>query len=441
MVLKSDVKSKNTLLHLDSDNLIFTDEYSYSNNLHNRKLLRIVCSELLEKQSEFAFISISLNKFKLLNDIYGHHVVDKLLIKFSEIIVEALGSRGIAIRYFEDEFIIVYKNFKSNVELVDDFNKNILLKLRDPIEVDKDNKIVIDFSIGCSIYPINGLNVDELINKSSFMAHNNKKNKEIYFFDDNLYKDILYSENIKKELKYAITKEEFSLMYQPIFDMYKKVQKVEVLMRWNSFKFGFISPDKFIKYAEESRDIINIGYWIIEEVCKYINTTNIDIVFSVNVSPVQIADIEFTSTVEKIISKYGLDFNRFCFEITESVILEDNEIVYKNLQFLKNMGANLALDDFGTGYASFNYLKKYNLDILKIDKMFLDYELDEHFEIRKNIKNICNVLNIKVVIEGVETKEQFDKLKKIKCDLYQGYYLSRPLTSEAFKELMDSSHA
>ena len=147
-------------------------------------------------------------------------------------------------------------------------------------------------------------------------------------------------------------------------------------------------------------------------------------------------EFEFDKNIEAIIDRYKIDYNKLCFEITESVLLENNENVNKNINNLRKKGIKWALDDFGTGYASFNYLTKYSLEILKIDKVFLDNAFENDFEIINCIKKISNILDMKVIIEGVETENQFNKLKKIKCDLFQGYYFSKPLKNYEISQLI-----
>ena len=195
----------------------------------------------------------------------------------------------------------------------------------------------------------------------------------------------------------------------------------------------------FIPYAEESGEIVKIGYWIIEEVFKNLNEfkngqENIQI--SINVSPIQLMEFYFAENVKEIANKYNVDLSQICFEITESVVLEEYIIVYDNIHLLDKFGAKLALDDFGTGYASFSYLKKYNLNILKIDKIFIDGGKNIDYKIVNNIKNIAHLLDMKTVIEGVETEEQFNTLSEIGCDYFQGYYFSKPVTLDELKKAL-----
>lgn len=416
--------------------LIFYDELT---KLPNRKKLKLICDEMITNKSSFALVFIDLDKFKITNDVFGHSVGDELLIKFGNIMKDSLGDRGIITRYSGDEFVFIYKNFISESEFIEYYKKNILINFKKPIYINDNLSTFIEFSTGVAVYPKDGLTTDELINKSDFIMYKNKKNKisnNILFFNDDIYTDMLYVETIKTELKYACEKNELELYYQPIYDNDAKIKKAEALIRWNSKKLGFIPPNEFIKYAEDTGDIIPIGYWVIENVCKFISENKPKIDISLNVSAIQLIDIHFVEKVDQILREYDIDHNNICFEITESAILQKKDIVFNNLKSLRERGIKLSLDDFGTGYSSFSYLRKYPLDILKIDKIFLDNATKNDFEIIKSISEISKTLNMKVVIEGVETKNQFNELKKITCDFFQGYYFSKPLNKSMFLDLI-----
>ena len=407
--------------------------------LPNRKKLYLICKDLIDKNKEFALVFIDLNKFKKVNDIFGHSVGDQLLVIFSNIIKNALGDRGDLVRYSGDEFIIIYKDFKGDSQFIDYYENEILTKFKNPIEIQEGIKITIEFSSGIAVYPRDGAELEDLINKSDFMMYTSKSNNTPYkllFFNDNIYKNMIYIETLKNQLKYAIEKNELILNYQPIFDKNKSIVKAEALLRWNNKMLGKIRPDKFIRYAEETREIIPIGYWIIENVCKFINKNQLKISIGINVSPIQLLELDFVERVKKILNEYKINTNQIYFEITESVLLEDNEIVKNNILNLRKIGISIALDDFGTGYASFNYLKKYKLDILKIDKLFIDNASADEFEIVGYIKKISNLLDMKVVMEGVETEEQFNELRKIGCNFFQGYYFSEALEDDDLLKLL-----
>nr|WP_307991834.1 EAL domain-containing protein [uncultured Niameybacter sp.] len=407
----------------------------------NRKKMMHICKELIQKQQSFALAFIDLNKFKKVNDIYGHSVGDLFLITFSKILQQALGDKGVLIRYSGDEFIIIYKDFISDEDFIRFYENEVVPLFIKPILLQENIKIPIEFSTGVAVYPRDGLDIEDLINKSDFMMYTSKSDPHPYkllFFNQDIYREMMYIETLKHELKFAIKNNELIINYQPIFDANQCVVKAEALLRFHNKVLGNIPPTNFIHYAEETRTIIPIGYWIIEEVCKFIQYQHLDISIGINVSPIQLLEPDFITKTKGILDNYTINTKQIYFEITESVLLDDSEIVASNINNLRTLGIAIALDDFGTGYASFNYLKKYNLDILKIDKLFLDNASNDDYELIGYLKKIANLLKMKVVIEGVETIDQFNKLKKIGCNFFQGYYFSKPLTEQELLEFLST---
>lgn len=422
--------SLGTLVDKKIKSLIYYDELT---KLPNRKLLFNLSNDLIEANKNFALIFVDLNKFKYINDVFGHSAGDEVLVNFSRRLKKCLKDKGIVTRYSGDEFIIIYNNYIDNDELQLFFNNVILEEFKEPITFNNGKKVFMNFAAGVSVYPKDGNSFNDLINKSDFMMYSSKrssKNSKLLFFNDSIYKEILEIENMKEDLKYAVDNNEFILYYQPIVDKSKSIKKLETLIRWNNKKLGYIPPDKFIEYAEETGEIVKIGYWIIEEVCKnFIELFNSGHILqvSINVSPIQLMEVDFVEKVEEILNEYNVIWENLCFEITESVVLDENIIIHDNLLLLNKKGIKIALDDFGTGYASFSYLKKFKLDILKIDKIFIGNGSYVDFKIVNNIKNIAHLLNMETVIEGVETAEQFKVLSNVGCDYFQGYYFSHPL--------------
>ncbi len=419
--------------------LIYYDELT---GLPNRKMLENTCEELINNNKQFALIFMDLNKFKYINDVFGHIVGDEYLIKFASIIDNLIKTKGIVTRYSGDEFIIVYENYTTNEELLTFYNEKLVKAFLSPIKINEELTTEIGFSSGVAIYPKDGKNFEELINKSDFMMYINKKsfvNRKISFFDEEMYGSLLYSEKIKSELKTALDDNEFYINYQPIVDKNYKISKAEALIRWNNKNLGFIPPDKFIKHLEETRQIIQVGYWIIEKVCEDIVNSDIaknNIQISINISPLQLMLKDFVDNVKNIIDKYNINYNLLCFEITETVLLDNRQFVISNINMLRELGIKIALDDFGTGYSSFSYLRNYKLDILKIDRSFLRTNQKLDFDIIKQIKDLAHLLNMEVVIEGVETKEQFDIMCSIGIDYLQGYYFSKPVILEEFEKML-----
>ena len=420
--------------------LIYYDELT---ELPNRKKLIIRTKELIDNNEKFALIFIDLNKFKQVNDFFGHLVGDELLKYFSNKLRSIVKAEDMVVRYSGDEFIILYTDYKDEKEIINFYENKIVPSFKDSVLINNNN-IKIEFSAGVSVYPKDGNSLDELINKSDFMMYENKRNnlpeKKLLFFNDDIYRKIMKIETIKAELKNGVARNEFILYYQPIVDREMSLKKFEVLIRWKNEKLGFVSPIDFINYAEETGDIITIGYWIIEEVCKNYKELRSGyeekLQVSINVSPIQLMETKFIDNIKSIIDKYNMDYKCMCFEITESVVLDGNSVVLENIKSLYELGIKIALDDFGTGYSSFSYLKKFKLDILKIDKVFIDDDNEINYEIVRNIRNIAHELNIDTVIEGVETLDQLKKLKEIGCDFFQGYYFSKPCTIEEIRKFL-----
>lgn len=420
--------------------LIYYDELT---QLPNRKLLFKICNELIKDNIKFALIFVDLNKFKYINDVFGHSSGDQVLVEFSNRLKKCLKGKGIVSRYSGDEFIIIYSNYIDNNELEAFYNNVILKEFKEPI-IFNNNKVFMDFAAGVSVYPKDGNNFNDLINKSDFMMYSSKKNNKrakLLFFNDVIYNEILEIETMKEDLKYAVDNNEFVLYYQPIVDKNKAIKKLEALIRWNNRKLGYISPDKFIEYAEETGEIVKIGYWVIEDVCKNFNElfkSDNMLKVSINVSPIQLMEVDFVNKAEEILNKYNVTWKNLCLEITETAVLDENIIIRDNLLLLNKKGVKIALDDFGTGYASFSYLKKFKLDILKIDRIFIDNGLDIDYKIVDNIKSIANLLNMETVIEGVEKEEQFNNLKSVGCEYFQGYYFSRPLPISEINKILSN---
>ena len=415
--------------------------YDRLTGLPNRKMLENICQQLIEKNQPFALIFIDLNKFKYINDVFGHTVGDEYLIKFSSIVSDLIKEKAVFTRYSGDEFILVYKNYIDNNELLEFYNSTLINMFLKPIKINQEITTEIGFSAGVATYPKDGKSFEELISKSDFMMYVNKKNsvnRKITFFDEEMYSNLLYSEKIKTELKSALKRNEFYLNYQPIIDGDYNILKAEVLLRWNN-NLGIIPTDKFITYLEETRQIIQVGYWILEKVCESISDFKYKdnfVQMSINISPLQLMLKDFIPNIKAIIEKYNVDYKCLCFEITEGVLLDNKEIVFDNIKSLKELGIKIALDDFGTGYSSFNYLRNYKLDILKIDKSFLKTNDKLDFDIINQIKELAHLLDMEVVMEGVETEEQFNIMKDMNIDYLQGYYFSKPISLQEFKKML-----
>lgn len=417
---------------------IFNDPLT---KLPSRKGLEEIFEKEVKINDSFSLIFINLNKFKNINDVYGHPIGDNFLQEFAWKLSKAIGDKGILTRVSGDEFIIFYKNFISNKEL-EIFYENKILKTLEHKKLLRD-RLEVTFSAGVAVYPKDGEDLKTLIKKSDYMMHTNKKKGLFYklaFFDNEIYKEIERKDLISLELSKAIDKDQLFMMYQPIVDKEGKIKKVEALIRWNSEKLGSVPPMEFIGVAEKNKDIIKLGYWIFDTVCEDMRSIlekNKDLIVNINVSSIQLLGKDFANNVKNIVDMNCISPENLCIEITESVMIEDNETSIENLNRLSEMGFKLSLDDFGTGYTSFSYLKKFKGGSLKIDKSILDDATQNEYGIVNSIKDIGHELDFKIVVEGVETLDQFNSLVKINCDFFQGYYFSKPIKKEELDKFIN----
>lgn len=413
--------------------LSFNDEVTGIPN--RRYFVREVTKRIRHyKNEKMAFIFIDLDNFKYINDTYGHDAGDLLLIEFTKIIKNMKIEDSLFARYGGDEFVIVQYNLQEKHQIKSILD-NIIKKLSNPIIIN-DKEVFCTLSIGVSIYPIDGKDMAILLKRADmamYLAKVNGKNR-YEFFDIGILEILNREFDIEKGLRVAIDRNEIQLLYQPKVNVSTgEIVGFESLVRWHSKELGEVSPSEFIPIAENSGLIIPIGEYIIEESfkkCKELaENTSKTFKMAINLSEVQIRDEEIVSFVNDTLKKYDLDAKYIEFEITESIIMKSAEKNIKTLEKLKKLGVTLALDDFGTGYSSLSYLRTLPIDVLKIDKSFIDGILIEQKSeyIINSIVDLSHYLNLLVVAEGVENKNQLDYLKKISCDVIQGYYFSKPI--------------
>lgn len=413
--------------------LSFNDEVTRIPN--RRFFVREVTNHINNYPNEkIAFIFIDLDNFKYVNDTYGHDAGDLLLIEFAKIIKNMKIKDSLFARYGGDEFIIVQYNIqeKNQIKYILD---NIIKKLSNPIIIN-DKEIFCTLSIGVSVYPIDGGDMPILLKRADmamYLAKVNGKNR-YEFFDIKILEILNREFDIEKGLRVAVDKSEIKMLYQPKVKVdTEEVIGFESLVRWNSKSLGIVSPSEFIPIAESSGLIIPIGKYIINESfrrCKELTLkNNKKFKMAINLSEVQIRDEDIVSFISESLKFYDLSAEYIEFEITESIIMKSAEKNISTLEKLKKLGVSLALDDFGTGYSSLSYLRTLPIDVLKIDKSFIDgIVIEEKSEyIINSIVELSHYLSLLVVAEGVETKEQLDFLKRISCDVIQGYYFSRPV--------------
>lgn len=425
----------------------FMNYYDNITGVPNRRMFSEKFGELIEtnkkEQTKLALAFFDIDNFKNINDTYGHEIGDNILMKICERVYEALDERCAFARFGGDEFVIAVSDVVDELE-IKIFLENILNNIRKPFAIN-DKIIYSSISMGVSVYPNDSENLNTLLKTADMAMHSAKEEgKNRYkFFDEEISKMLKRQYDIEKSLRIALEKKEIFMVFQPKVTIDgENVQGFEALVRWISEDLGFVSPAEFIPIAESSGLIIDLGKYIIEESfkkCKELKElTDKKFNIAINISDIQLRENGFIDFIKESLERYDISPEYIQFEITEGVIMQS---VARNIELLlelKKLGVTIALDDFGTGYSSLSYLKRLPIDVLKIDKSFVDgIGVDEKSEcIAESIIKLSHNLNLKVVAEGVETKAQLGYLEKMKCDIAQGYYFSKPEKFEFIKEMI-----
>lgn len=392
---------------------------------------------------QHAIYFLDLDRFKQINDTLGHAVGDSILIEVANRLKKLLKNKDIIARYGGDEFVITLTNVK-NVKEAAKFAEQIISSIEQPMMIN-DQEVFISTSIGISVYPVDSKNTEELINCADRAMTYSKKNElnGYSFYFDELQTDAQRVLLLDSELRRAIENREFELHFQPKISMEnEQIQGLEALVRWNSERLGNVSPAEFITYAEDTGLIIPLSELIIEKACEaviqmqqYGWKTSV----AINISSIHFKQQNFLESIQTILERYNMPANNFEIEVTERTVMNSANETVSKLVRLKQLGFKISIDDFGTGYSSLSYLVRFPLDCLKIDRSFIQHigSLDEKQAVVDAIIQMSHRLKMKVVAEGVEQAQQVDILRKMNCDIIQGYYYSKPLPLNELMEFME----
>lgn len=416
--------------------------------LYNRLyLIDVFERELRLSQITGSLFYIDIDNFKYVNDALGHSIGDELLRKVSIRLQNLVGDSSTVTRLGGDEFVIISNALHLQSDICS-YADEIIQQFILPFEV-SGNILNISVSIGIAIYPENGTTLDEILqNADMSMFRVKSKGRNGYrFYQPELKQELMERINIESKFKKALKNQEFLLHFQPQIKITangKCVVGLEALARWNEPELGFIPPVKFIPIAEETGFITELGKWILHTACTQAvslnQTLDKELEISVNISVIQLMQVDFVNIVLQILKDTGLKPQLLNLEITESVIMESMDLFLEKLKELRNLGVCISLDDFGTGYSSLAYLREIPITTLKIDKLFVDdiCKADLDINIVDTIIDLGHKLNLTVVAEGVETEEQLLYLIKNNCDIAQGYYYAKPMSISELEKFLQN---
>ncbi|EQH98115.1 diguanylate cyclase domain protein [Clostridioides difficile F314] len=418
--------------------LAYEDKVTHIGN--QNKFYRECSKYLLDKPSlNYIIVYFDINNFKMINDTFGYEFGDNLLITIAKALKEELTEGEVYARLSSDYFAIFcdYKNGKNKlIRKIDSIRNNIESNL----------SIVFEISLCVGIYFVEEGEVDiqKAVNKAN-MARSVAKGKNINYaiYNEDVRNKLSEESMILDDIKIALVKNQFEVYYQPKFSLVTgEMIGSEALIRWNHPEHGFISPAVFIPIAEKSKLILKIGRFVFERVCNDLSEWKKQgkkiVPVSINLSRVELYQPDIVKFINKTIQMYNLSSDLIEIEITETVAINELNILKNVLNELRKYGFSISMDDFGTGYSSISCLRDMPIDILKLDKSFLNgIEHDERSRnIAKSIVSLAKSLDLVVIIEGVESKEQAELMKQFGCDLVQGFYFARPMPAKNFLDLL-----
>lgn len=408
----------------------------------------------LKRRNDFgALMFIDLDHFKNINDSLGHPVGDALLIGVADRLRDSLRQEDTIARLGGDEFVVLLPQLSSDrqqaMHEAHAIGTKILQTLSDEYKI-AGHTLKTTVSIGIVIFPDQELNADDILRHADLAMYSAKSagRGSVQFFEPEMQSRLIERLRIEDELKIAYEQDQFILYYQPQIEIEtNNIIGCEVLLRWQHPENGLTAPGAFISILEDSGLIRPVGKWILSQACAALagnrilaNHKNRPVV-AVNISSRQFLDGDFVEGVASLLKEYNIDGDRLELEITERAVIQDVEETIRKMKSLKELGVRFSIDDFGTGYSSLSYIKRLPIDTLKIDRSFIqDCMTDQNDKaIVRAIVSMAHSLELGLIAEGVETRQQLEFLKQIGCNSYQGYYYSPPIPADQFTLLLEDS--
>ncbi|PWB30351.1 diguanylate cyclase [Pseudomonas sp. SDI] len=414
------------------ERLAYTDNLT---SLGNRPAFIRSLDERFERDSDspICLLLVDIDNFKRINDSLGHQTGDKLLISLARRLRNSLSPGGSLARFASNEFAVLLED--TALESGQQTAQLLLRTLDKPMFVD--NQLInVTGSVGLACAPLHGRDPQTLMKNAGLALHKAKANgkHQVQVFTEALNAEASYKLFVENNLRRALTQNELEVFYQPKLCLRSgRLLGLEALLRWNHPERGMIRPDQFISVAEETGLIIPIGKWVARQACRMSQELSAmglgNLQVAINLSPKQFSDPDLVASIANILKEEALPPHLLELELTEGLLLEATEDTHRQLDQLKQLGLTLAMDDFGTGYSSLSYLKKFPIDIIKIDRSFI-HEIPDNqddMEITSAVVAMAHNLKLKVVAEGIETAAQLAFLRRHRCDVGQGYLFDRPI--------------
>lgn len=423
--------------------LVYTDRLT---DLYNRFGTTTYIDRLIKDAAEgerFAIGFLDIDNFKMINDTYGHDIGDMIIKNFGKRLKEFENEQIRIGRFGGDEFVIIIGAFQDQDALWHKLNL-IQDSLKSPIAHGKIT-FALTVSIGVSIYGLHSFSRHELITLADIALYKAKDmgRDRVVIFENDMHQQIILKSQQQELIKKAIQENQFLLHYQPYFDAHTQQMKgCEALLRWSSDCHLKMSPYEVIRHIEEMGLMVEFGKWIIREACEFAKKLNQGIRnplnVSINISSIQLTSYHFAEDIQEILQEVGVETQLISLEMTESILMSSLESGTKVIRTLREQGIAIYLDDFGTGYSSLGYFKELPISTLKIDKSFIDQICNNQYdaELVETIIQLAHNKDVNVIAEGIEDSDQYELLKSMSCDLIQGYYFSRPVSSQEILKMV-----
>lgn len=395
-----------------------------------------------EADGEFYLLNLDLNKFKSVNDIYGHSRGDQLLKEVARRLSECCEGTDFIARLGGDEFMAIQAKGTDDPD-IPALAKRMAEKFRSPIALD-DLIIHTGVSIGVAVYPHHGRSSEELMSNADIAMYRAKDDplKRIYAFNETLDQHIRQTRQLSQDLRDAIENHDLDVYFQPQADMLRgEITGFEALARWTHPEFGPVSPATFVAIAEENGQITDLGELVLIKACEIASKWTTPLKVAVNISPVQILHVDLAALVQEVLIKTGLSPSRLELEVTESVLINDTARALHVLRGIKALGVSIALDDFGTGYSSLSTMISFPFDKIKIDRSFIESFSRNHQAavVTRTMIGMAKQLGYRVIAEGVESREHVEFLLQEGCHEVQGFLIGKPVAEHELEFVLRDS--